>query len=94
MAKKNAFSPIIFSSVILTGSEGTVIGGGSGHGGLNQPASPMSFDDWKNSDWAEDLIQNGIIDEDDYAAWWESWSFTKDQWEYYNPNLPWEDYFG
>lgn len=90
--KKNTFNPFVRPTVLL--GDDTVIGGGTGQGGVNPPVGPMSFSAWLASDWKEDLIQNGVIDEDDYAAWWESWGFTKEQWEYYNPDLPWEDYFG
>ena len=92
MAKRIGFNPLI-----LLGDapgEGSVIGGGTGQGGVNPPVGPMSYSTWKSSDWAEDLIQIGVIDEDDYATWWQSWGFTKEQWEYYNPDLPWDNYFG
>lgn len=92
MAKKFGFDPFI----LLSGTPGddVVIGGGTGQGGVTPPVSAMSYSDWLNSDWKEDLIQDGTINEDDYAVWWESWGFSKEAWESLNPDLPWDDYFG
>ena len=92
MAKKHGFNPFI----LLSGEPGNevVIGGGTGQGGVDTPTSPMSYNDWLQADWAEDIILNGTIDEDDYAAWWESWEFSQADWVRLNPDMPWEDYFG
>ena len=64
---------------------------GSNQGAI--PMEPISFNDWLQSDWKADLIMNGTIDEDDYAAWWEMNHFSQEDWTRLNPDLPWGDYF-
>ena len=93
MNKRQFIAPyILLSGTGLEGDDsGTVIGGGTGHGSTN--AVPCSFEAWLNSTWASDLIQNGTIDEYDFAAWWENNNFSQEDWEDLNPDLPWEDYF-
>lgn len=93
MKKNYTFNPLVRPAVLLSGDD-TVIGGGSGQGGLTQPAAPMSYSDWLASVWKEDLIQDGTINEYDFAAWWEGWGFTKEAWDEYNPGLDWDIYFG
>ena len=93
MANKFGFNPFIILSS-NPGDDVIVIGGGTGEGGVTPPTSPMSYSAWLNSDWAEDIIENGTIDEYDYAAWWEAWGFTKGDWDDLNPSLDWDDYFG
>lgn len=90
MNKRQFIAPYI----LLSTGGGSVVGPGSGQGGLDQPASPMSYSDWLSSDWAEDIILDEEINEEDYAAWWESWNFSREDWIRLNPTLSWEDYFG
>ena len=95
MAKRNGFNPfILLETTSPTPTSDVVIGGGTGQGGLDTPTGPMSYSDWLASDWREDIILNGTIDEYDYAAWWESWEFSQEDWVRLNPSLPWDDYFG
>ena len=91
MAKRYEFNPFI----VLTGSGdgGSVIGGGTGQGGVTIPAEPMSYEDWLDSDWAQDYILDDNINEYDYAAWWDTCNFSQSDWVRLNPNLPWDDYF-
>jgi len=93
MSKRKFIAPYIILGV--TGSDsGGVIGGGSGQGGVERPTNPMSYAAWLESDWRDDLLIDGEINEDDYAMWWESWGFSQEDWENLNPDLPWDDYFG
>ena len=62
---------------------------------------PMSYGQWLDSEFKEDLVGEGNgIDEDDYATWWDTCAsdgenndFTQAAWEELNPTLPWDDYF-
>ncbi len=90
MSKKMFEIPFILKTA-GSGGDGNVIGGGTGQGGSQ--AFPMSFAEWLGSAWAEDLIQNGVIDEMDFATWWEGNGFSREDWEELNPDLSWEDYF-
>lgn len=92
MAKKLGFNPFVVLTAPPVPTDVIVIGGGTGEGGSHEV--PMSFHDWLNSAWAEDFIMNDIIDEDDYAIWWENCGFSKEDWEDLNPDLDWDDYFG
>ena len=89
MNKRSFIAPYI----VLSGTDDTgVIGGGTGQGSTNP--IPIGYEAWLESIWKEDIIQNGTIDEDDYAAWWEANKFSEEDWRSLNPNLPWEEYFG
>ena len=81
--------------VIMQGEPGDdiVIGGGSGEGG-SDAISAYNYHDWLNSIYAEDLIQDGEINEWDYVAWWENHNFSQEEWEILNPDMPWDEYFG
>ena len=92
MAKKLGFNPFVILTAPPQPTDVIVIGGGTGEGASD--AVPCNFESWLDSAWADDLFQNGTIDEVDYAIWWESNGFTKEDWEDLNPDLPWEDYFG
>jgi hypothetical protein len=86
MAKRIGFNPLILLGD--TPGDDTVIGGGTGQGGVKQPTA-MSFEQWLNSEWREDLILDGTVDIKDYATWWESWGFDMNLWSQLNPNNPW-----
>ena len=93
MDKRFGFHPTIILS--SSGGDGSVIGHGSGQGGvvLEDPV-PCSYEHWLTSDWKEDIISDGTIDEYDFAAWWESCEFSKEDWELLNPELDYDKYFG
>ena len=93
MSKRTFSLPVINFSGDDWGGEGGFVGGGSGQGGTGTNATPMSYTAWLASDYAEDVIQNDIIDEYDYAAWWMSNHFSQSDWEDLNPGLDWYDYF-
>ncbi len=89
MSKKSFILPTILTAG--SGGEGTVIGGGTGQGGSD--AVPCSYETWLTTPWASDILTDGVINESDYATWWESNGFSKAAWEELNPGLDWEDYF-
>ena len=94
MTNNKMFNPIIILAGEggLTPTDEPVIGGGSAHG--SYPATePVSYADWKASSAAYDITLDEVIDEYDYARWWESYGFTREQWESLNPTLPWDTYF-
>ena len=83
---------LLSSGGLDDGGNPIIIGGGTGQGNIGG-AVPVSYSAWKNTIWYEDIINDGVIDENDYAAWWESNNFTQEDWEELNPDLPWDDYF-
>lgn len=89
MAKKNGFNPFVFSTVMLSGEEAGVIGGGTGQGGL--APRPVSYSDWLTSPWAEDydFNGNGEYEWTEYAYWWQDQNFTMDAWNELNPGHDW-----
>ena len=91
MAKRIGFSPLILLGD--TPGDDTVIGGGTGQGGVNPPVGPMSFAEWQQSAWAEDYLGDGSFDFGDYCMWWESWGFSRELWEQMNPGESWDDWF-
>ena len=92
MAKKFGFNPYIVHSGVNFEGGAVVIGGGSGQGSTDPiNASPCSYAFWLEH-FAEDVIQNGTIDEYDFGAWWEGNGFTKEDWEELNPGLSWDEY--
>ena len=94
MAKRFGFHPSIILTAAPTPTPTTVIGSGSAQSGVVlPPVGPLSYSAWLASEYAEDLIENGTIDQNDYAAWWEGEDFTQAQWEELNPDMPYEDYF-
>ncbi len=88
MKKNYSFNPLVRPAVLLSGDD-TVIGGGSGQGGL--APRPISYSDWVTSPWAEDYDFNGDGDYslEEYAYWWEDQNFTMEAWNELNPNDPW-----
>ena len=88
MAKRIGFSPLI----LLGDKPGddTVIGGGTGQGGVNPGVVRPSYDSWLNSDLAYDYYPAGEgIDIDDYACWWLDQGFTAEEFEAANPGRSW-----
>lgn len=90
MSKKHFSIPVVMES--SAPGDIIVIGGGSGEGGSDKVPA-YSYHDWLLSVYAEDLFIDGVINEDDYAMWWESNGFSKEDWEELNPDLDWSDYF-
>ena len=90
MNSKKFTIPVIMEQA--TPGDVVVIGGGSGEVG-SDPVQAYSYHDWLNTPYAEDIFIDGVINEDDYALWWESNGFSREDWEDLNPGLSWDDYF-
>lgn len=71
-----------------------VIGGGSGQDGIDPitDAVACSYSYWYDH-YAQEYTDDDVIDENDYAIWWDAAGFGEDLWKELNPDLPWEDYF-
>lgn len=71
----------------------SVIGGGTGQGGLGEvdPTQPMSFDTWKGTNIWQDYDDNGnhTPDLEEYALWWLECEFSMDDWDRLNPGVTW-----
>lgn len=95
--KKNWNLPriTVATSTISPGGDDVVIGGGSGQDGF-EPITDVvacSYAYWLDHYKAE-YTDDDVIDEYDFAVWWDRAGFGEDLWKELNPDLPWEDYFG
>ena len=99
MSKKNFILPKIL--MMEGGGDGQVIGGGTGQGGVVVITQPIGFDVWfSDPEYKKDHVEDGIIDINDYAAWWGGMMviapdvFTQEAWETLNADYDWDDFFG
>lgn len=101
MRKKSFIKPNILLSA-GSGGPGSDIGHGSGQG-TTDLINPMSLAAWLDSDYAEDLIENDVIDFNDYVAWWggmmelNPFAFSQEAWQNFgNDEIigDWDDFFG
>lgn len=79
--KKSFEIPFILRS---EGADPTsVIGGGTGQGGLGDPTQPMSYSAWAASSIASEYDEHEPEGPDmyDYGLWWAECGFTQEQWE-------------
>lgn len=97
MDKRFGFHPTIILS--SSGGDGSVIGHGSGQGGVVLEATPCSYEHWLTSEWKQDLVgeqgdltPDGTIDAYDFGAWWAANEFGEEDWNQLNPGLDYETY--
>ncbi len=92
MAKRIVFNPLILLGD--TPGDDTVIGGGTGQGGVNPiGAAPCNFSFWVNnyatSEW--DATGDGY-DYYDFGDWWRAQGFSESDWNELNPGYDFYEY--
>lgn len=68
------------------GGDGGDTGGGSV--GSSPDATLCTFQEWLEM-YRVDTDGDGVFDEYDFATWWDDNGFTIEDWERYNPDIPW-----
>ncbi len=79
MSKKKFASPFLILGPIVPGEDDQETGGGSAQSGFKP--YPCSFEEWLKmfqGDYKEP--KDGVIDWDDYAAWWDLNDFEGSPW--------------
>lgn len=93
---KNTFK-VPFVLPIGGGGGDGLIGDGSNQGHYNF-VPPISFDGWKDSEYADAFrSDSGAVSFDDYRAWWNSMmeidpsAYSSSTWSQLNPGKLWEN---
>ena len=87
MNKKRFVLPYV--ALVSDGGGGSVIGQGSGQGGLDLPdPTPCSYASWLDSSWKTDYNDDGQFSVEEFAWWWMDQEFSPEDWAELNPDLP------
>lgn len=83
MANKKFVTPVVF----LSGTPGDEVETGGGTGQSTKDPFPCSYPDWQTM-FEADYDFDEEINFNDYGQWWADNGFSEEDWNTYNPDVP------